>query len=40
MRGVLLDDHLKSMVEERIKEVEKELYRLEGIKEDCSGGSD
>ena len=34
------DDQLKSMVEERIKAVKKELYWLEEIKEDCSGGSD
>lgn len=34
------DGQLKSMVEERIKAVKKELYWLEEIKEDCSGGSD
>jgi len=34
------DDRLKGMVEERIKAVKKELYWLEEIKEDCSGGSD
>lgn len=34
------DDQLKSMVGERIKAVKKELYWLEEIKEDCSGGSD
>lgn len=34
------DDQLKGMVEERIKAVKKELYWLEEIKEDCSGGSD
>lgn len=33
------DDQLKSMAEERIKAVKKELYWLEDIKEDCSGGS-
>lgn len=33
------DDQLKSMVEERIRAVKKELYWLEEIKEDCSGGS-
>lgn len=34
------DEQLKSMVEERIKAVKKELYWLEEIKEGCSGGSD
>lgn len=34
------DDQLKSMAEDRIKAVKKELYWLEEIKEDCSGGSD
>lgn len=34
------DNQLKSMVEERIEAVKKELYWLEEIKEDCSGGSD
>lgn len=34
------DNQLKSMVEERIKAVKKELYWLEEIKEGCSGGSD
>ena len=34
------DDQLKSMAEKRIGEVKKELYWLEEIKEDCSGGSD
>ena len=34
------DDQLKSMVEERIKAVKKELYWLEEIREDCSGESD
>lgn len=34
------DDQLKTMVEERIKAVKKELYWLEEIKEDCSGGGD
>lgn len=34
------DEQLKTMVEERIKAVKKELYWLEEIKEDCSGGSD
>lgn len=31
---------LESMAEKRISEVKKELYWLEEIKEDCSGGSD
>ena len=34
------DGQLRSIVEERIKAVKKELYWLEEIKEDCSGGSD
>lgn len=34
------DNQLKSMVERRIEAVKKELYWLEEIKEDCSGGSD
>lgn len=34
------DDQLKTMVEERIKVVKKELYWLEEIKEDCGGESD
>lgn len=34
------DNQLKSMVEERIKAVKKELYWLEEIKDGCSGGSD
>ena len=34
------DDQLKSMAEDRIKAVKKELYWLEEIKEGCSGGSD
>ncbi|MDO4642249.1 MAG: hypothetical protein Q4A74_00230 [Cardiobacteriaceae bacterium] len=34
------DDHLKDIVEKRISEVKKELYCLEEIKEDYSGGSD
>ena len=34
------DDQLKDIVEKRIGEVKKELYWLEEIKEDCSGGSD
>ena len=34
------DDQLKTMVEERIKAVKKDLYWLEEIREDCSGGSD
>lgn len=34
------DDQLKTMVDERIKAVKKELYWLEEIKEGCSGGSD
>lgn len=34
------DDQLKNMVEGRIEAVKKELYWLEEIKEDCSGGSD
>jgi hypothetical protein len=34
------DNQLKSMVEERIKAVKKELYWLEEIKEDCSGRGD
>lgn len=34
------DDQLKIMVEGRIKMVKKELYWLEEIREDCSGGSD
>lgn len=34
------DDQLKDIVEKRISEVKKELYWLEEIKEDCSGGSD
>lgn len=34
------DNQLKSMVEERIEAVKKELYWLEEIKEGCSGGSD
>ena len=34
------DNQLKSMVEDRIEAVKKELYWLEKIKEDCSGGSD
>lgn len=34
------DNQLKSMVEERIEAVKKELYWLEEVKEDCSGGSD
>ena len=34
------DDQLKRIVEKRISEVEKELYWLEGIKEDCGDGSD
>lgn len=34
------DGQLKSMVEERIKAVKKELHWLEKIKEGCSGGSD
>lgn len=34
------DDQLKTMVEERIEAVKKELYWLEEIKECCSGGSD
>lgn len=36
----ITDDQLKTMAEERIKEVKKELYWLEEIKEDYSGGSD
>lgn len=34
------DDQLKSMAEERIKEVKKELYWLGEIKENCSGRGD
>lgn len=34
------DDQLKRIVEKRISEVEKELYWLKEIKEDCSGESD
>lgn len=34
------DDQLKGIVEKRISEVEKELYWLKEIKEDCSGESD
>lgn len=34
------DDQLKSIVERRINEVEKELYWLEEIKENCSGRGD
>ena len=34
------DDQLKDIVEKRIGEVKKELYWLEEIKKDCSGGSD
>lgn len=34
------DSQLKSMVEERINVVKKELYWLEEIKENCNGGGD
>lgn len=34
------DDQLRTIVQNRIEKVEKELYWLKKIKEDCSGRSD